>query len=95
MICHTYGRRPARKTEAKSRISDPTRLPNVGLIVVTAEYVMVHQEYADAVGRASARDVVTRVLERYRCRVLDGYSEDFTDRVAQHGPDVLYRSRLA
>jgi hypothetical protein len=96
MICRTYGRRPSRRLEATSRISDPTRFQyTVGLIVVTAEKVMVHHEYADEAGRASAREIVTRVLERYRCRVLDDYNDDFTDRVAQHGPDVLYRSRLA
>ena len=91
MLCHPQ----SRKTQARRRISDPTRFPYVGLIVMTAERVMVRHEYADEAGRASAREIVTWVLERYRCRVLDDYNDDFTDLVAQHGPDALYRSRIA
>jgi hypothetical protein len=57
---------------------------------VKPECVNVFQEYGDEDELRSARNIVRWILTHERCRIQDGYDEDWTERVAQQGADVLY-----
>jgi hypothetical protein len=80
----------AKKTIFSERMADQSRFPYAVLVTVKPECVNVFQEHGDEDGLRSARNIVQWILAHERCRVQDGYYEDWTERVAQQGADVLY-----
>ena len=77
------------------RLANPSELPYSVLVTVEPEHVNVFQEYGDESQLRSARNIVGWIIEHNRCRVGDGNGNDWTERVAHRGVEVLYPDQLA
>jgi hypothetical protein len=77
------------------RLATPSEFPYAVLVTVKPDCINVLQEYANKLRLRSARNIVSWLLERKRCRIQDGYRNDWTERVAQQGVDALYPEQLA
>jgi hypothetical protein len=84
----------AKEVLGDKRLANPSEFPYTVLITVTPERMNVFQEYGDKEELRSARNIVRWVIGHDRCRVQDEYYNDWTDRVAQQGVEVLYPERL-
>jgi hypothetical protein len=83
------------KIHRLARLNDRSRFPYTGLLHVQPTYIAVMQGYTDAESRPTARTIVAWMLEHYRnTRIQDGYGQDWTERVARDGVDILYRPGL-
>jgi len=78
----------------EQRLANPSEFPYVVLITLKPERVNVYQKWGDEDGLRSARGIVRWVLERNSCRIQDEYYNDWTERVAQQGVEVLYPKQL-
>jgi hypothetical protein len=84
----------AKEWLSEQRRANPSEFPYAVLVTVKPDHVNVFQEYGDKAKLRSARDIVRWILEREQYRIGDEYSNDWTERVAQHGVNVLYPERL-
>jgi hypothetical protein len=91
MVC---GIPEAKKTLRDRRLADPSRFPYTVLITVDSEEVRVKQEYGDEDSLRNARDFVRWMVETCRCRIVDDYGTDWTERVAKEGVSVLYPANI-
>jgi len=91
LVCGTSD---AKEVFREERLANPVEFPYVVLVTVKPDHVNVFQEYGSKSGLRSARSIVRWILEQVHCRVGDGYGNDWTERVAQYGVDILYPERL-
>jgi hypothetical protein len=91
LVCGTSD---AKEVFREERLANSAEFPYVVLVTVKPDHVNVFQEYGNKSGLRSARNIVRWILEHARCRVGDGYGDDWTERVAQHGVGVLYPEQL-
>ena len=79
----------------KERLASPLEFPYSVLVTVASDELNVFQEYGDDGQLRSSRNFVRWLFKQGRYRIGDGYGNDWTERVAQHGVDVLYPETLA
>lgn len=79
----------------EQRLANPSEFPYVVLVAVSLERVNIYQKWGDEDGLRSARNITRWILEHNRCRVMDEYYDDWTERVAQRGVETLYPESLA
>lgn len=77
------------------RVANPSGFPYVVLVTVSPERMNVYQEWGDADRLRSARNIVRWTVEHSRCRIEDEYYNDWTERVARQGVEILYPEQLA
>jgi hypothetical protein len=85
----------AKETFREERLENPSEFPYVVLVTVKPDCLNVYQEWGDEDRLRSARNIVRWVIEHSRCRIVDEYYKDWTERVAQQGVRVLYPEQLA
>jgi hypothetical protein len=91
LVCGTPD---AKEVFREKRLTNPSEFPYVTLMTVKSDEVNIFQEYGTKSGLRSARSIACWLLKHTRCRVADGYGDDWTERVSQHGVNVLYPEYL-
>jgi hypothetical protein len=76
------------------RLSKPREFPYCALVTIKPDRITVAQEFANETRLRSARDIVRWLLEQTQSRIEDEYGNDWTERVARDGVDVLYPEQL-
>jgi hypothetical protein len=79
----------------QERLEKPSEFPYAVLVTVRPDHINIFQEYGNKIRLRSARSIVRWLLEHTRCLVQDEYRNDWTERVARHGVDILYPERLS
>lgn len=85
----------AKKGYHQARLADPSQFPYVVLITVSPDEVVVAQEFGDEDELRSARDFVRWMVENHRVRIVDDMGNEWTERVAKEGANILYPPNVA